>query len=311
METQILVSVCLCTYKRPGGLSGILNALMRQKDLLGPFEIIIVDNDAAGSAREIIEEFQNRSDNIPIQYYIEPQQNIALARNRSVKEANGEWLAFIDDDEIPKLEWLSELVATALHYKADGVFGPVTAALPEETPHWIYKGKFFEKKSGQHNGDVVTASATRTSNTLIRSSSMKNRKTLFDPKLGLTGGSDSHLFADMLACGAYFVWCNDAAVTELIPKSRANFSWLMKRWYRNGQIHAERMINEKGKQAYFGLIIWGIGGLGAASLIAPLMLPFGIHRSVNWLRKGALGLSYLMSLTNYRYEPYRNRSQNS
>ena len=311
METQMLVSVCLCTYKRPGGLNGILNAFTHQKDLLGPFEIIIVDNDAEGSAKEIVEEFQNRSDNIPIKYFIEPQQNIALARNRSVKEASGEWLAFIDDDEIPKQEWLSELVATALHYKADGVFGPVTAALPEDTHQWIYKGKFFEKKSGQRTGEIVTANATRTSNTLIRSSSMKNRKTLFDPKLGLTGGSDSHLFADMIACGANFVWCNDATVTELIPKSRANFTWLMKRWYRNGQIHAERMINEKGKQAYFELIIWGAGGLIIGPLVAFLMLPFGIHRSVDWLRKSALGLSYLMSLTNFRYEPYRHRSQNS
>ncbi len=309
MDTNYLVSVCLCTYKRPGGLSALLGALLHQKDMLGPLEIIVVDNDATGSAREIVEEFKHQSNDIPIHYHIEPQQNIALARNRSVQEATGEWLAFIDDDEIPIPEWLSELVATALHYNADGVFGPVRAALPEGSPLWMYKGKFFEKKSAQKTGDAIPPSGTRTSNTLIKASLMKSRKTLFDPKLGLTGGSDSHLLADMLVKGAKFVWCNDATVTEVIPASRANFSWLMKRWYRNGQIHVDQTIEAKGKRAYFKLILWGLGGVGSALLVAPLMLPFGLHRSVMWLRKGALGLSYLMaSFTSFRYEPYRSRS---
>ena len=305
MTSEIKISVCLCTYKRPQGLIDVLSGIACQKNLPGEIEVIIVDNDSAGSAREAVDNFSIQSKNLQIHYHIEPEQNIALARNRSVANAKGEWIAFIDDDEIPEAEWLSELVATAEKFDADGVFGPVFPILPNGTPLWIKKGRFFEKKSAQRTGDNVSAGGTRTSNTLMRAVDLKQRKTLFDPRLGLTGGSDYHLFADMLDHGSKFVWSEKAIVHEEIPKERANLKWLLKRYVRNGQIYADRMIDLNRKRAYFELTIRAFIGFGLAIVIAPVMLPFGIHRSIQFLKKGANGLGFLMALTEYRYEPYR------
>ena len=44
-----------------------------------------------------------------ISYDVEPEQNIALARNRAIGNASGEYVALIDDDEFPDKQWLLTL----------------------------------------------------------------------------------------------------------------------------------------------------------------------------------------------------------
>lgn len=302
MNIQPVVSVCMCSYKRPDGLEKLLHALWQQKELDHPFEIIVVDNDAQTSAWEVVNRFQNLTRDPQVRYCVEPQQNIALARNRSVAEARGQWLAFIDDDESPEPGWLKEMMAALIRYKADGVFGPVIPLLPDDSPPWIVRGRFFERPR-QRTGEAVLSG--RTSNALIRASAVKQRKQPFDPRLGLTGGSDYALFANMLADGSVFVWCDEGIVHERVPASRANLRWILTRKFRGGQGYADHKIEALGKRVYYRLVIRGLGALGLSMLIAPLMLPFGVHRSVRWLQKGANGLGFLTALSSYRYEEYR------
>ena len=47
------LSVCIATYKRLDRLDALLGDLERQE--LRPDEVIIVDNDASGSARAVVE----------------------------------------------------------------------------------------------------------------------------------------------------------------------------------------------------------------------------------------------------------------
>lgn len=302
MNDHRLISVCVCTYKRPDGLDQLLRALVNQKKLAYPFEIIVVDNDAATSARDVVKRFQDHTRDPPVQYFVEPQQNIALARNRSVAEASGQWLAFIDDDESPEPGWLKEMMATLLRYHADGVFGPVIPLLPDESPPWITRGRFFERRRRRTGEAVATG---RTSNALIRASALEEREQPFDPRRGLTGGEDYLLFSSMLAGGSYFVWCDQAVVYERVPSSRTNLRWLLLRTFRGGQGYADEKMRAGGKRVYVKLIMHGLGEVGLSMLMAPLMLPFGVHRSVWWLRKGANGLGFLSAFYDYRYEEYR------
>jgi len=72
------------------------------------YSIVVVDNDRLRSAEEVVKEFTVAS-SIPIRYCVEPQQNIAMARNRAVSNASGDFIAFIDDDEFPQGRWLVTL----------------------------------------------------------------------------------------------------------------------------------------------------------------------------------------------------------
>ena len=94
----------------PRGPPRLLLDDLSQQSLL-PIEIVVVDNDAAGSARTTVDQYRERVTAYPIHYDIQPARNIALTRNRTVELATAEWLAFIDDDERAPHRWLSQLAA--------------------------------------------------------------------------------------------------------------------------------------------------------------------------------------------------------
>src|SRR6266436_1923660 len=93
------ITVCICTFRRPELLGRLLEEL-RDLCTQGRFvySIVVADNDSAESGRKTAERFA-ASDTVPTVYCVEPVQNIALARNRAVANAGGDFVAFIDDDE--------------------------------------------------------------------------------------------------------------------------------------------------------------------------------------------------------------------
>src|SRR6266705_1082244 len=100
------VSVCVCTYRRNDLLAILLRKLDVQETAgLFDFSIVVVDNDAAASAKETVARVQ-RETKIELAYDVEPDKCIAAARNRAVRLARGNYIAFIDDDEFPPEEWL-------------------------------------------------------------------------------------------------------------------------------------------------------------------------------------------------------------
>src|SRR5712664_254520 len=139
------ISVCICTYKRPQFLKRLLQGLAKQ-DTGGLFtySTVVADNDHALSAEPVVREFTATSD-IRVTYCVEPRQNIALARNKAVENAEGDLVAFIDDDEFPATDWLLHLFNARLNYGVDGVLGPVKPYYECPPPDWVKKGGFFER----------------------------------------------------------------------------------------------------------------------------------------------------------------------
>ena len=118
------ISLCIATYRRADRLQILLDDLVCQRR--PPNEVVVVDNDATGSARSVVERRRELGTPFPIHYDIQPVKNISLTRNRTVELASGDWIAFIDDDERAPAAWLAQLNDAANRYNADGVLGPVS-----------------------------------------------------------------------------------------------------------------------------------------------------------------------------------------
>ncbi len=129
------ISVCICTYKRPELLRRLLSELEEQQTGgLFDYSIVIVDNDMSESARQTVESYAQQSKS-SVRYYVEPEQNIALARNKAIENAHGKYIAFIDDDEFPSDTWLLNLYNAFNTYQPNGgILGPVIPYYPEGTP---------------------------------------------------------------------------------------------------------------------------------------------------------------------------------
>jgi succinoglycan biosynthesis protein ExoM len=299
------VSVCIATYRRPDRLRMLLADLAAQQ--LAPLEIVVVDNDAAESACEVVEERRRLSTGYPVYYDVQPEKNISLTRNRTVAMANGEWLAFIDDDERAPAAWLRTLADAARAHAADGVLGPVVPVLPATAPAWIRRGDFYSWVR-MRSGTVVPANQLRFGNVLLRASALSQHSVPFDPAYGLTGGEDGDLLARLVNAGSRIVWCDEAVVTEPIEPSRMSLRWLLRRALRGGQDFARHAFAGRyGRQtatdgAWF--VILAILQLVVAASLALMTWPFGRHRAAGWLLKATANAGKLTVLGGWHYREY-------
>jgi glycosyltransferase involved in cell wall biosynthesis len=231
------INVCICTYKRSDLLKRLLNDL-RDQETGGRFtySIVICDNDQLRSAEEIVAEFAANS-NISVKYCVEPQQSIALARNKAVQNATGDYIAFIDDDEFPERNWLQALFAACNKYKVDGVLGPVKPSFGNGVPRWIVKGRFYDRPSHE-TGLILAPAQTRTGNVLLKEFVLRDTNSLFRPEF--RAGEDVDFFRRAIERGRVFIWCNEAAVYEAVPPSRWKRKYLLKKALLRGASAALR-----------------------------------------------------------------------
>ena len=228
------ISVCICTYKRPEMLARLLDKLQDQDTgRLFSYSIVVVDNDAGASAKGSVEAFAKKS-GVAIRYDVEPERGFALVRNRAVANAEGDFIAFIDDDEYPDAQWLLNLFKALKAYKADGVLAPVLPHFDVEPPQWIVRGRFCERETFP-TGTVMTNHVyTRTGNTLLSRALFDGTAAPFDVEFGRMGGEDSDFFKRMMGKGKTFVWCNEAPVWETVPRERMERTYVLKRALQRG-----------------------------------------------------------------------------
>jgi succinoglycan biosynthesis protein ExoM len=234
MQTNDHISVCVCTFKRAELLSKLVSGLQDQvTDGLFVYSIVVVDNDYMGSAEHTIEDLRRRS-SIPVSYCIEPEQNIALARNKAVANASGEFIALIDDDEVPDPNWLINLYKCCHEFNSDGALGPVVPSYEVQPPKWVVRGRFYERPS-HRTGDVLHWTNTRTGNVMFRRGVFNGGKNQFRREFG-SGGEDRDFFRRMIARGFRFVWCAEAPVHEAVTAERCTRSFMVRRALLRGQL---------------------------------------------------------------------------
>lgn len=228
MSTEKLphISVCICTYKRPELLRRLLKDLNTLKsDGMFTYSIVVVENGDSTGGKAVVSEFA-ASSAIPVTYCAEPRQNIALARNKALENASGDYIAFIDDDEFPTPEWLLTMLRTCNKYQVDGVLGPVEAHFEKGAPSWVVKGGLFDRPP-HPTGLRLNSSQTRTGNVLMKREMVVNETQPFDPEF--LAASDQVFFKKMMSRGRTFIWCAEAVVYEVVPAARWKRSFLIRR----------------------------------------------------------------------------------
>lgn len=100
-----MISVILTTYKRETGIvERALNSVLNQD--FNDIEVIIVNDDPNNTEVDqfIVDYINAHGEEIPMKYvHVEKNGGACAARNIGVENSNGEYIAFIDDDD----EWMS------------------------------------------------------------------------------------------------------------------------------------------------------------------------------------------------------------
>ena len=227
------ITICVCTYRRPELLGRLLAEVSRQEtNGLFSFSVVVADNDAAESAKPVIAEF-TRGNKMPVVYCTETRRNIALARNQTVAHAQGEFIAFIDDDEFPEKGWLLNMFNACTRNKVSGVLGPVISHYDIEPPKWVRAGGFYERP--RHvTGFKLGWQECRTGNVLFKRSILADLAEPFRAEFG-SGGEDQDFFCRLMQKDHEFIWCDEGVVYEVVPLSRCKRGFMISRALLRGR----------------------------------------------------------------------------
>ncbi len=276
----MLVSICMCTYKRDS-LKKTLDSVVAQ-DLPDGYslEVVVVDNDVDESGREVCESYQQNPSQSLVRYFTNSVRNLSEVRNSTIENAQGELLAFIDDDEwASDNQWLTKLLGTMTRHNADVVFGPVIVHYPEAAPEWIVSGDMFGKDSHAHESLQKKGA---TSNALMKATWVKDQNFRFDPYFGKSGGEDTDFFHRIYEAGGKLIYDAHASVEETVEPHRLNFEYLKKQNIRIGQTHYSYLWSKQRGLAFVktGLFVLAqIGGYGVLTLLTMLL---GKKRYLRW-----------------------------
>lgn len=114
-----LVSVIIPNYNAERYIKRCIESVVNQT--YSRMEIIIIDDGSTDSSLNIINGIISNFDNVNV--YCQENMNSAIARNRGIEIANGEYMLFLDSDDILYENTISKMVHCAENEKSDLVIG--------------------------------------------------------------------------------------------------------------------------------------------------------------------------------------------
>lgn len=271
------VSVIIPTLRRPRALATAVRSVFAQTGVDAPIEIVVVDNNPAGSAADTIAMLAAQSP-YPFKAVAAPKAGVASARNAGWAAASHGLIAFLDDDEEAGEAWLARLLAARAEHRAGVVWGPVEARLPDPTAaHAPYLAGFFSRRGPSVDG--FTRQHWGCGNCLIDRALLGLAEPPFDVAADRTGGEDDILFSVLAARRVRFAWTNDALVIENVTPERARLAYALKRAFAFGQgpsqTAAARGLKRAGEVAYWMSVgaaqaaVYGVAAAAAWAVNAP------------------------------------------
>ena len=130
-------AVVVCTYNRAGNLPGCIEHLAAQRGVRDlRWEILVVDNNSDDDTAEVVRRLQ-ASHPGRLRYVFEPEQGVAHARNRGIRETDGCHILYVDDDVRVTPDWLAAVRETFATTGCDAIAGRILVHPPTPLPRWI------------------------------------------------------------------------------------------------------------------------------------------------------------------------------
>ena len=119
--SQCTFSICIVTFRRPDLLKRCLDSLPSQLEKFDPcqYQVIVSDDCPARSSYEVV------SGSGFATWVQGPNRGVAANRNNAANAANGDWIIYLDDDEIVGKIWLETIYDAILSGKFDVIEGRV------------------------------------------------------------------------------------------------------------------------------------------------------------------------------------------
>ena len=118
-------TVAICTYNGEHRLPEVLDILKKQIQIEAlRWEIIVVDNNSRDHTAQVVRNYQaDWPAAFPIHYFFESKQGAAFARNLALRNARSPLVGFLDDDNLPAVNWIAAAYAFGKEHPNVGAYG--------------------------------------------------------------------------------------------------------------------------------------------------------------------------------------------
>ncbi|MGC9526207.1 MAG: hormogonium polysaccharide biosynthesis glycosyltransferase HpsE [Limnospira sp.] len=130
------LTVAIPTYNGEKRLPEVLEKLRSQTgtDAIA-WEVLVVDNNSSDGTAEVVRRYQqNWLSDVPLRYCLETQQGAAFARKRAIEESAAPLVGFLDDDTIPRSDWVAAAFQFAKEHPKAGAYGSQIHGVYEVDP---------------------------------------------------------------------------------------------------------------------------------------------------------------------------------
>jgi len=245
-------SVVVCTFNRSASLRRMLKSL---QEMVIPdhltCEVIVVDNNSDDDTRLVFEEIEKHFKS-GIRYVFEDKKGLSHARNRGIKEAGGEIIAFTDDDVIIDKHWIQNIDKAFKEYDdVVCVGGKILPVWEMSRPQWL-KPDLYGYLALLDKGDsavYVDALDIWGANFAVKSEMFK-KYGLFDTNLGrmpakLYSGEEAEFLLRLQNAGEKILYYPLSIIHHNIPAYRMSKKYLRKWKFDKGELEGILMEDTK------------------------------------------------------------------
>lgn len=122
------VSVIIPTYNRARYVCEAIDSVLSQT--FTDYEILVVDDGSTDNTKEALNKYKNK-----IRYFFQENRGVSAARNLGIKNAEGEYLAFLDSDDV----WFPQKLALQTN---------ILGKVPKDTAMVSSDGEMVEEAAG-------------------------------------------------------------------------------------------------------------------------------------------------------------------
>jgi len=235
------ISVIICTHNRAEMLRETLQSWLSVQNAGPDVELIVVDNNSTDHTRQVVEAFRPACPS-QLRYVFETNTGLSHARNRGIKEASGNIVAFVDDDVYFDKEWLYALLkAFNDNPEISCVGGKSIPKFDGDKPDWI-TGNILKFYGATNYGDQ---DRLMTFPEYPPGLNMAFRKTVFEQvgnfnvnlgriKNSLLSNEEREIFYRISKADLKVFYASKAILHHRISRDRMHKRWVVERTYWQG-----------------------------------------------------------------------------
>lgn len=247
-----MISIIVCTYNREKFILSTLERIANNSCPKEGYEVVLVNNNSTDNTETLCQQFHTEHPDVNFRYFLETQQGLSYARNRGIREAQGDILVFLDDDSFVEPDYIQNLQQQMDTHPDAMAYGGKISPLFEsgEAPKWLSKWTYSWVSAIDMGNEVILFEGKKYpigANMGFRRACIEQigdfNTQLGRTKKNLMGGEEKDIFNRAHDKGFKIYYFPNIQVQHVIPPARTTKDYIVRMGHGVGMSEQLRCKN--------------------------------------------------------------------